>query len=140
MAPQATKKKSGPAAMSDEHKAALAKGRNEGRYVKAYLEALSATKPKRGRKRTADSVRKRLDKIGEEIILASPIKQLQLTQEKIDLQSELASLTDETDLSGIEDDFVSVAKGYSERKGISYAAWRALGVSPSVLKKAGISR
>ena len=29
---------------------------------------------------------------------------------------------------------------YSARKGISYAAWRELGVEPAVLKKAGISR
>jgi hypothetical protein len=35
---------------------------------------------------------------------------------------------------------VKVAKGYSARQGISYASWREVGVEPSVLKKAGISR
>jgi len=35
---------------------------------------------------------------------------------------------------------VEVAKSYSSRKGISYAAWREVGVEPAVLKKAGISR
>ena len=29
---------------------------------------------------------------------------------------------------------------YGDRKGISYAAWRELGVSPAILKRAGISR
>ena len=43
-------------------------------------------------------------------------------------------------LSALEADFVSAARSYSERKGISYAAWRAVGVPPAVLKKAGISR
>ena len=32
------------------------------------------------------------------------------------------------------------AEGYGERKGITHAAWRALGVPPDVLRKAGISR
>ena len=32
------------------------------------------------------------------------------------------------------------AKGYSERKGISYAAWREAGVPAATLKAAGISR
>ena len=39
--------------MTDEHKAALAQGRSEGRAVRDYLDALRANKPKRGRKRTA---------------------------------------------------------------------------------------
>ena len=48
-------------AMSDAHKAALAQGRAAGnRAVRNYLEALEAHKPKRGRKRTPDSIKKRL--------------------------------------------------------------------------------
>ena len=42
--------------------------------------------------------------------------------------------------TALEVDFVANAKGYSERKGISYAAWRELGVEPAVLKQAGVSR
>ena len=41
--------------MSAEHKAALAEGREQGRAVREYLEALEAHKPRRGRKRTPDS-------------------------------------------------------------------------------------
>ena len=44
------------------------------------------------------------------------------------------------DLGAFEEDFVAAASGYSDRKGISYAAWRELGVPPAVLKRAGISR
>ena len=47
--------------MSDEHKAALADGRAQGRAVRAYLEALEANKPRRGRKRTPESMRARID-------------------------------------------------------------------------------
>ncbi len=49
--------------MSDAHKAALAEGRAQGRAVRNYLEALEAHKPKRGRKRTPDSMKRRLAKI-----------------------------------------------------------------------------
>ena len=53
--------------MSDDHKAALAEGRSQGRAVRVYLEALAANKPKRGRKRTPDSITKRLDAIAAEL-------------------------------------------------------------------------
>ena len=46
--------------MSNSHKAALAEGREQGRAVRRYLEALEAHKPKRGRRRTSESVQKRL--------------------------------------------------------------------------------
>lgn len=126
--------------MSDEHKAALAEGRNQGRSVRRYLEALDAHKPKRGRKRTADSMRKRLDRIDVELASADPLKRLQLIQERLDLKTELDATDAKVDLTALEKDFVSAAAAYSQRKGISYAAWRELGVEPGVLKRAGISR
>ena len=43
---------------------------------------------------------------------------------------------DEVDLGAIEDGFVAVAGSYSERQGISYAAWREVGV-PAVRAQAG---
>ena len=44
------------------------------------------------------------------------------------------------DLAGLEAEFTKVAKAYSARQGISYAAWRAVGVPAAVLKKAGVTR
>jgi hypothetical protein len=126
--------------MSDAHKAALAEGRNQGRAVRRYLEALDAHKPKRGRKRTAESMQKRLDRIDVELASADPLKRLQLIQERLDLKQDLDSVGQTVDLSGLEADFVQAAAAYSSRKGISYAAWRELGVEPAVLKRAGISR
>jgi hypothetical protein len=105
-------------ALSEQHKAAMAEGRVEGRVVRDYLEALRNSKGKPGRRRTPDSIAKRLVAINEELSTASPV----------------------IDPSSLEAGFVSVAAAYSTRKGISYAAWRAVGVEPTVLKKAGISR
>jgi uncharacterized protein YicC (UPF0701 family) len=126
--------------MSDEHKAALAEGRNQGRSVRRYLEALEAHKPKRGRKRTPESVQKRLDRIDAELAKADPLKRLQLIQERLDLKSELETAGAKVDLTELEQEFVSAAADYSARKGISYAAWRELGVEAAVLKRAGVSR
>ena len=126
--------------MTKEHKDALAEGRRQGKAVRTYLDALEQHKPKRGRKRTPESIRKQLDKINASIDEADQIKKLQLIQERMDLEDELSRTENKPDLSALESDFVSAAKPYSERKGISYAAWRELGVEASVLKRAGISR
>ncbi|MGH9188206.1 MAG: hypothetical protein ACRD0U_20760 [Acidimicrobiales bacterium] len=133
-------KKRGPKSMSDEHKAALAEGRSQGRAIRRYLDALEATKPKRGRKRTADSVKQRLARIDTELATADSLKRLQLVQERLDLQNELSGIGKSVDLSELEREFANAASGYSQRKRISYAAWRESGVTPAVLKKAGISR
>jgi hypothetical protein len=126
--------------MSKQHKAALAEGRDQGRAVRRYLEALEAHKPRRGRKRTPESMKKRLAVVESEIATADPLKRLHLAQERLDLQAALAASDSKVDLAKLEKDFVSSAAPYSERKGISYSAWRELGVPANVLEKAGITR
>jgi hypothetical protein len=126
--------------MSAEHKAALAEGRMQSKAVRQYLEALEAHKPKRGRKRTPESIKKRLDALEGQIESADPLKRLQLVQERMDLTNELAAMEDKPDLGALEKGFTSAARDYGARKGITYAAWRELGVDPSTLKAAGISR
>jgi len=135
----ATRTKKTP--MSDSHKEALAEGRNHARVVGRYLEALEANKPRRGRKRTVESVKKRLTTVGDELTDATGLTRLNLLQERRDLEVELATMqAGAPDLSGLEKEFVKVAKSYSTKKGISYGAWREFGVPPETLKKAGISR
>jgi hypothetical protein len=126
--------------MSDSHKAALAEGRDQGRAVRRYLEALEAHKPKRGRKRTQESVQKRLATINEQLGDADALTRLHLVQERMNLEAELASAGNTVDIQGVEDDFVVAARPYGARKGITYAAWRQLGVDPAVLRRAGIKR
>ena len=137
MAAKTTKKKRG---MTDEHKAALAEGRDQGRAVRAYLEALEAHKPKRGRKRTPDSIKKRLVVISNEMVTADPMTRLLMTQEQVDLDNELAQMDSGIDLSELEAEFIEAAAGYSDRKGITYDTWRKMGIAPTTLKAAGIRR
>jgi predicted DNA-binding protein len=127
-------------AMSAEHKAALAVGREESRAVRRYLEALEAHKPKRGRKRTSEGIEARLEQIEDRLAAADPLTRVHLVQERINLQNELANKEEAVDLDALEDEFVASAKGYGERKGITYAAWRAAGVDANVLRRAGIAR
>jgi hypothetical protein len=101
---------------------------------------LETNKPKRGRKRTPDSISRRLDKIDAELATSDPVKRLGLVQEQMDLQAELTALQGHDDLAGLEEQFVAHAKAYGESKRISYAAWRSIGVPAEVLRAAGISR
>ncbi|MPY93296.1 MAG: hypothetical protein GEV08_09580 [Acidimicrobiia bacterium] len=126
--------------LSEDHKAALAEGRAQGRAVRRYLEALEAHRPRRGRKRTPDTMRKRLLRIEEELADADPLRRLQLVQERLNLLDEIANAESKVDIDALERDFVNAARTYSERKGISYAAWRELGVPAATLRRAGISR
>lgn len=126
--------------MSDQHKAALAEGRTQGRAVRRYLEALDANKPKRGRKRTRDTIQRRLVAIDEELRTSDPLRSLNLRQERINLRDELGTMEKKVDLVALENDFVGAAKEYGARKGISYDVWREAGVTAATLRKAGISR
>ncbi len=126
--------------MSTRHKAALAEGREQARLVRQYLEALELNRPKRGRKRTVESVRRQLASVEQQLKEADPLTRLHLLQERRDLEDELGRKGDQVDLAKLESGFVKAAKSYSKRKGISYAAWREAGVDVAVLKKAGIDR
>ena len=132
--------RSGPRQLSGNHKAALAVGRTESRAVRNYLEAIEASKGRRGRKRTPEAISERLTAIGKDLASASPVDRLRLIQERMDLESARGDAADGTDLGALEAAFVTAAKGYSVRKGVSYAAWRALDVPSAVLRRAGISR
>jgi hypothetical protein len=127
--------------MTDDHKRKLAKGREHGRAVKAYLDALEQHRPRRGRQRTPESIKTRLAAIEQALGDASSLKRLQLLQERRDLEIELAAKSaGAVDLSALEAAFVTSAKAYGESKGIAYATWRELGVPADVLKRADISR
>ena len=127
-------------AMTDAHKKALAEGRAQSKAVRDYLEALEANRPKRGRKRTPDSIKKRLAAIEESLATAGITTRLHLVQEQQNLLTALAAMQVKVDLSGLEKAFVKHAKGYGLSKGIAYSSWRSVGVSAEVLRKAGITR
>jgi hypothetical protein len=126
-------------AMSDEHKAALAQGRREARAIKGYLEALGSRRP--GRPVTPASLKKRVDELGRKLEAEpNPLRAVEIRQQRLDAEKALVDAETAADISDLERDFAKHAKSYSDRKGISYAAWRQSGVPAAVLKKAGIGR
>jgi hypothetical protein len=126
--------------MSNEHLQALAKGRSEGASIRRYLNALQDHKPRRGRKRTPESMKRRLTAIEKQLESADALTRLNLFQERLDLEHQLEHSQDAIDMKALEDEFVKTAKVYGERKGISYAAWREAGVDAAVLRRANIKR
>jgi uncharacterized protein involved in exopolysaccharide biosynthesis len=125
--------------MSAEHKEALAEGRTQGRDVRLYLEALQKNRPKRGRRRTPESINKRLAQLEEQLRTADSVKKLILLQERITLKAELEQMEASDNLAELEQRFISVAKSFGERKGITHTAWREFGVPTNVLRAAGIT-
>ena len=110
--------------------------------IREYLKALEQSAPRRGRKRTPDGIRRQLASVATEMEGATVTRQLDLVQQRINLEAELESLDQagSIDLSALEANFVDHAAAYGGRRGISYAAWREVGVSAATLKAAGIRR
>lgn len=124
--------------ITEQHRDAIVQGRKESRAVRVYLEALTAAPSGPSNE---ESLRNRLARTEAALETeTNTLKRLDLTQKKFDLLDQLSSTGESVDMEQLEADFVNVAAGYSERKGIGYSAWRAAGVPPSVLSAAGISR
>lgn len=126
-------------AMSESHKQALAQGRRQSAAIKRYLEALGSRRP--GRPVTPEKLRSRISDLEQRITAEDdPLKRVDLVQQRMDAEDALARAEDSADLEELEAAFVEHAARYSERKGISYSAWRESGVPAPVLKRAGIPR
>lgn len=129
-----------PGTMTQAHKDALREGRERGRIVRAYLEALERSTRGRGRPITREGLEKRIADIGNRIETEKdPLDKLALVQKKIDLQQQLKDLDQPIDIAALEDEFVGVAAEYGAAKRISVEAWLELKVPRSVLKRAGIA-
>lgn len=124
--------------VTPEHKAAMIQGRTETRVVRHYLEALEGVRKSGGRRRSKEALEKKLASVEQELESADPVGRLHLIQERIDLQKAVEATEQNVDINELEGAFVEIAASYSERKGISYQAWREVGVPPKVLHAAGI--
>ena len=104
--------------------------------------ALEKHQPRRGRPRTPKTLEDRLAKLDAEYEQADPLRRLHLEQRRLDVQRELDELVASRGEAPaeLEDDFAAVAADYAEKHGITYMAWRRLGVPARVLRKAGLSR
>lgn len=126
--------------LSEEHKKALAKGRRQAKAVRNYLDALEAEK-KRGRSVDEDTLKERIDKYQSQIDEEdNAAKRVELIQKRLDAEKKLAEIEERPDMEKLEAAFREAVEDYSERKGITYTAWREAGVPASVLREAGVPR
>ena len=127
--------------VTDEHKAAMAQGRKAAAAVGAYLEALETSKPQRRRELTPEQLEAELTEARQAVSETTGMQKLAAAQHVIDLERRLVESTvPGPDIDELEATFVEWAPVYAENKGISYAAFRSVGVPAAVLKRAGISR
>ena len=124
--------------VTPEHKAAMIQGRTETRTVRHYLEALDSVRQTGGRRRSKEALQKKLAAVEQQLEDADAVGRLHLVQERIDLMKAIESADQSIEIEELESAFVAVGASYSERKGISYQAWREVGVPPKVLHAAGI--
>lgn len=130
----------GKTKMSAQHKAALAKGREQAKAVRNYLQTLEQD-GRRSSNLTPDQLNAKIHELESRIQSESdPASRVELIQKRLDLEEQLKSASDGPDPEELEKGFVEAAKEYSERKGISYTAWRELGVPAATLREAGVSR
>jgi hypothetical protein len=118
----------------------VAVGRDQSGTIRRYLEALQPTRGQ-DRNRTVETVQRELQRVRWQIVMAEPDKRAELAQERISLEAELEALSkiDKVELAALEQAFIACAGAYSAREGITYAAWRSVGIEPKVLTKAGIA-
>ena len=110
--------------------------------MRRYLSAVEVARPGRGTKRTADAIGNRITKVDELLVSADPLRRVLLTQERIELHAEYVRISNGNsgDISQLERDFIRVVRSYGDRNGITYAAWRQVGVDPKVLERGGVHK
>ncbi|MDP8929562.1 MAG: hypothetical protein M3O70_13575 [Actinomycetota bacterium] len=108
--------------------------------VRKYLEALH-TDGQRGRPINRQSLEAKIERLQSQINEEpNAARRVELIQQRLDAERRFAGLEESTDRESLERDFIEVAEAYSERRGITYTAWREVGVPAAVLREAGITR
>ena len=101
------------AKMTEAHKKALAKGREQGRAVREYLAALE-TERKPGRKLSRDELQQKVkDAQGRVDAEADPLKRVELVQKRIDLDERLNATDSEPDLEAVSYTHLTLPTIYS---------------------------
>jgi hypothetical protein len=111
-------------------------GRAETAAVAAYLTALRAPKVPANSRAALEKRRTQIEQwIADE---PSPIREVELIQQRLDIDAQRAQIDQATRLPELEAGFVKAAASWAKRSGISAAALREVGVAARVLAKAGL--
>jgi hypothetical protein len=110
--------------------------RAETNAVAAYLTALKAPKVPARSRAALERRRQQIEQwLSEE---SSPIREVELIQQRLDIDAQLSQVDQAQRLAELEKAFVEVAASWAKRSGISAAALREAGVPAAVLRRAGL--
>jgi hypothetical protein len=110
--------------------------RAETSAVAANLTALRSPKVPANRRAALEKRRAQIEQwIAEE---PSPIREVELVQQRLDIDAQLAQIDQSARLPELEAGFVKVAASWAKRSGITAAALREVGVPAGVLRRAGL--
>jgi hypothetical protein len=113
--------------------------RAETKAVAAYLTALKGPRPSGSSKAKREGLMRRRAQVEHWISEErSPIREVELIQQRLDIDAQLARIDQAARLPELEEAFVNVAASWAKRSGITAAALREAGVPASVLKRAGL--
>jgi hypothetical protein len=113
--------------------------RAETNAVAAYLAALKGPRPSGSSIAKREGLMRRRAQVEEWISEErSPIREVELIQQRLDVDAQLAQLDQAARLPELEEAFVNLAASWAKRSGISAAALREVGVPASVLRRAGL--
>ena len=125
--------------ISEQHRAALAKGRRDSTKVRRYLKAVANGVSKANGR--AQLLENKLVRLGQMLETETdPVTRVQLIQKRINLEAKLKGAKAPLDFEAVEADFIRIAGSYSRQHQISYSAWREVGVPAQVLQAAGVRR
>jgi hypothetical protein len=110
--------------------------RAETNAVAAYLTALKAPKVPARSRAALEKRRAQIEQwlAGE----TSPIREVELIQQRLDIDAQLGQIDQAARLAELEEAFVKIAASWAKRTGIGAAALREVGVPASVLRRAGL--
>lgn len=133
---RATKRRA-PAKKS--RKATIIEAKTEAMRISHYLRALRALKTQTGPKVNPEVLERRIAKARAQVAMKTGIAQLSAVQHLRNLEKKAQGPEMNGNLERYEADFIKSAASYSEKNGIDYGTWRAVGVDAAVLKKAKIT-
>ena len=107
--------------------------------VAAYLTALKGPRPSGSSKAKREGLMRRRAQVEQWISEErSPIREVELIQQRLDVDAQLAQLDQAARLPELEEAFVNVAASWAKRTGVSAAALREVGIPASVLRRGGL--
>ncbi len=119
------------------------RARHENAVIRRYLRTRDEVKPRQGRRNSAEVARRRLIALHTKFAKATdPIHKLVILSRIDNTERTIfeieASDRRRKEFLALQEEFIEIMKPFSERLDISFEAWVAYGLPPSIVRKGGL--